>query len=505
VLQPDGKLLLTGTFTRVNGELHNSLVRLNQDGSLDSAFEAGFGPVEVNTSPSYANQLTVLAVFLNGHIVVNVVDHIADIVSILALDEDGKFDTSFTPTKVSGEFCCDSVLGATTQDGKILIFGRWIQGLLRLGFNGGVDDAFRPNFQVPANPDLGTNTTGRIQAVLTQADGRLIVAGDFSSVNGIARSYIARLNPDGSLDPSFKADLLRPFDGTLTILSDGSILVLSADDFVEFDGDGQVKNRFTPARPIDNSAFGQFSGRFALQSEVPKRILLLSFAYGVNDVEVGFGGLARVLLEGVAISSFQIMGETTDVGNRFREDIFAIDGNDSPYFEFVVQRLGETTGPATVKFTTSDGTAKAGVDYVAQAGTLNFASFETEKLVQVPLTGLTNRESRVFFVSLSEATGATLSGQPPVPVMILGKDLIPGKITPLRMPNGGVALIFGELSFESSSLVEVSSDLNTWLPSTGYRFQSGFNGFYNAVVWIDNHSRFDSPRFYRVREYQYQP
>lgn len=188
----------------------------------------------------------------------------------------------------------------------------------------------------------------------------------------------------------------------------------------------------------------------------------------------------RVLLEG-ATSAFQISGwGSIDETEHETEHSFELD----------VQRLGETTGPATVKFTTSDGTAKAGVDYVAQAVTLNFAQFETEKLVRVTLTGLTKREFRVLFVSLSEATGATLIGQPPVPLMISGKALPPGKITPLGMPNGGVALIF---NLESSYLVEVSSDLNTWLPYTGY-LTSG--------VWIDNHSRFDSPRFYRVRENQ---
>jgi len=331
------------------------------------------------------------------------------------------------------------------------------------------------------------------------------VAGDFTSVNGTARSYIARLNPDGSLDPGFKAELRRPFQGfqaTASILSDGSILVLSADDFVEFDGDGQVKRRFTVPRLASGCLCGDF-GRFALQNEAPKRILLLGVGYvnGVNGVSLDF---ARVLLEGAATSAFQIMAGTSEGTQRFfSEGAFAIYGNDNPsYFEFVVQRVGETTAPATVKITTSDGTAKADVDYVTQAGTLNFAPYETEKLVRVPLIGLANRESRVFFVNLSEATGATLSGQPPVPVMIIGKALPPGKITPLRIPNGGVALIFGELSFESSSLVEVSSDLKTWLPAAGYRFRGGGVREDNTVVWIDNHSRFDSPRFYRVREYR---
>ena len=83
---------------------------------------------------------------------------------------------------------------------------------------------------------------------------------------------------------------------------------------------------------------------------------------------------------------------------------------------------------------------------------------KTEKLVRIPLLVLANRESRVFFVSLSEATGATLSWQPPVPVLIVGRALIPGKITPLRTPNEDIALIFDEpyFQFESSAaLVEV--------------------------------------------------
>ena len=193
-----------------------------------------------------------------------------------------------------------------------------------------------------------------------------------------------------------------------------------------------------------------------------KRILLLnSCPVELNGVGVG---LARVLLEGPS-SAFQIGT------SRFNGASFIV-GERERSFEFTVQRVGETLVPATVKFTTSAGTARAGIDYVAQAGILNFAPFETEKSVTVPLTGLLNHESRVFFVSLSEAIGASLSGQPPVPVIIAGKPLVPGKITPLRLPDGGIALIFGELlfEFESHSLIEVSSDLKTWLPSTGYRF-----------------------------------
>jgi len=155
-----------------------------------------------------------------------------------------------------------------------------------------------------------------------------------------------------------------------------------------------------------------------------------------------------------------------------------------------------------VRLSTADGSAKAGVDYLPQTEGLNFAPFETEKHVPLRLTGITNRDSRVFFLSLRDPTGAALSEQPPFPILIGGIALPPGKITPLRMPNGGVALVFGELPFQSessSSLVEVSADMKTWLPSAGYRMAYDWKSG-PAVVWIDNHSRFEVPRFYRVRE-----
>ena len=43
VLQPDGKILIGGYVGSVNGVPLRSIARLNQNGSLDSAFDAGFG------------------------------------------------------------------------------------------------------------------------------------------------------------------------------------------------------------------------------------------------------------------------------------------------------------------------------------------------------------------------------------------------------------------------------------------------------------------------------
>src|SRR5437867_10959971 len=46
-VQPDGKILVGGTFTEVNGAARRRLARFKRDGRLDSTFDPGPGPVSV--------------------------------------------------------------------------------------------------------------------------------------------------------------------------------------------------------------------------------------------------------------------------------------------------------------------------------------------------------------------------------------------------------------------------------------------------------------------------
>ncbi|MCW1921278.1 choice-of-anchor D domain-containing protein [Luteolibacter arcticus] len=81
-------------------------------------------------------------------------------------------------------------------------------------------------FAVPGDPDgLDANVTGTtVQVAVTQADGKILLGGNFSSVHGVARSHIARLNADGTLDAGFdpKAnDEVR----CIALQDDGKILI----------------------------------------------------------------------------------------------------------------------------------------------------------------------------------------------------------------------------------------------------------------------------------------
>jgi len=58
-----------------------------------------------------------------------------------------------------------------------------------------------------ALPDLGLmDVRGRVLAIAVQADGKVVIGGEFTLVNGVRRNNIARLNADGTLDTGWDPD-----------------------------------------------------------------------------------------------------------------------------------------------------------------------------------------------------------------------------------------------------------------------------------------------------------
>src|SRR5947207_2083100 len=53
--------------------------------------------------------------------------------------------------------------------------------------------------------DAGSGVNDEVTRMALQPDGKLIVAGSFTTVSGLSRGNLARLNPDGSGDATFDA------------------------------------------------------------------------------------------------------------------------------------------------------------------------------------------------------------------------------------------------------------------------------------------------------------
>ena len=87
-------------------------------------------------------------------------------------------------------------------EGRILIGGLFttVNGtnrnyIARLNFDGNIDPTFSP----------GGGADNPIYALARQADGRILIGGDFTAFNGVPRNFIARLKPNGVLDATFSA------------------------------------------------------------------------------------------------------------------------------------------------------------------------------------------------------------------------------------------------------------------------------------------------------------
>jgi len=194
-VQSDGKVVIGGSFTRVGGVARNGIARLDADGSVDGNFD----PEGVDVS---TGTVTTLAVESNGKIVIGGSFTAVDAHTrnyIARLNADGTVDVSFSPATSANTD--DYVLALAVQgDGKVImgygdnnpITGATSSGVARLNADGSADASF--------NTGTGVNGTG-VDALAFQADGKVVIGGFFTSVNGTGRNAVARLygDPRGSL------------------------------------------------------------------------------------------------------------------------------------------------------------------------------------------------------------------------------------------------------------------------------------------------------------------
>jgi uncharacterized delta-60 repeat protein/uncharacterized repeat protein (TIGR02543 family) len=184
-VQPDGKIIITGLFSSYNGTARGKIARINVDGSLDTDFNPGSG---ANNSPNWIHVLE------NGQILIAGGDFSTyngtSTGRIARINTDGSLDITFN----SGGAGANSIIycGAVQSDGKILIGGLFSayngtarNRLARLNSDGTLDTSF----------DLGAGPNEAISVITVQSDGKILIGGGFTSYDGTARSYVARLHP----------------------------------------------------------------------------------------------------------------------------------------------------------------------------------------------------------------------------------------------------------------------------------------------------------------------
>ncbi len=259
LLLPDDKILISGAFTEVGGQPHRFVARLNADGRLDASFNPDLSGLSVGVNQMLRQK--------SGKIVVDSA-HIASTglsYSLLSrLNTDGSLDKSFE-TSVDASFLGtlrlqsdDKIIvagavnklvdftrydyyrlgrlnadgttdnsfraAAETRDGHVffpadvlilpddrIVTGGSIDGdddldtgyVLRYSADGVLDTDFKVTVTGPASPENNTNVN--VSGLARQKDGKILLCGEFTAVNGVPNQAVARLNTDGTTDTAFSA------------------------------------------------------------------------------------------------------------------------------------------------------------------------------------------------------------------------------------------------------------------------------------------------------------
>ncbi|OON70702.1 hypothetical protein B0919_01415 [Hymenobacter sp. CRA2] len=203
--QTDGRLLIGGNFTEVNGWFSPQVARLWPSGEVDTTFQApadGLGTGVLNT----------LALDASGRVLLG--GRFQTVggqprVGVARLSSTGQLDAAFLPPALSGLSSAAEVQTLGLQpDGEVLLGGSFaLTGpsttrfhLIRLHDTGALDAGFTA--AVPRS--------GQVGALLLQPTGEVVVGGNFYN-NRL--ELIRRLRADGTLDPTFQTVLADPVMG----------------------------------------------------------------------------------------------------------------------------------------------------------------------------------------------------------------------------------------------------------------------------------------------------
>jgi uncharacterized delta-60 repeat protein len=148
------------------------LVRLNANGIRDTNFNTSIGQpgsLVASVAPQADGKLLIGGAF-------NITVNGTNSYGLARLNSKGSLDNSFSPA-VGGYPI------ALQPDGKVLV-----GGYARLNADGSLDSSFNP----------GTGAYGIARSITLQSDGKVLVGGNFTTIKGVSRPYVARLYGDSA-------------------------------------------------------------------------------------------------------------------------------------------------------------------------------------------------------------------------------------------------------------------------------------------------------------------
>jgi len=313
IVQPDGKILVSGSFDSVNGVPNKFLARLNADGSTDTSFASTIGGragafalqndgkivaasgntvVRLNADssrdPSFVFQepppgtyksVSTVLIQPDGKIIVSGLYSLFQAAYTERLTSDGQLDQSYP-------FLEGSAIALDSKGRLLFSAGGFGYNLERRKLDGSRDPTFTEQSTLEGALDI-----------VEQLDGRLVIAGDFFPSPGA----VGRLMPDGGTDETFDVGIgltsIGAVEISATLLPSGKIVVYG--DFNYFDqvprdrlavlnGDGTVDEGFD-AGDLLSADFRNYDVRTVV-GQPDGEILVVAYGYGQNLVRLDSSG-----------------------------------------------------------------------------------------------------------------------------------------------------------------------------------------------------------------------
>jgi uncharacterized delta-60 repeat protein len=294
--QPDGKLLIAGSFTTVGGFSSPYVARIGTDGHVDTTFVSGLNTV--------ASSAGAIAVQPDGKIVVGGgVLWSGSSSTLVRLNSNGSVDYYFSVLTSNWiqAIRMQTISGVT----KILVAGDFssVNGittyahLVRLNLSGSIDTSFTP-----------APTNDRVLALLVNPDNSIFIGGMFTTVGGLSQKCVAKLTSSGSLDSSMTFGT-GASTAVRSIATDASGRLYLAGDFVSINSVSSLRvARYSSisAGTIDtafssNLGTGPNASVYRLQLENNGSIVIVGAFTSINSVTRG--RVARLLNTGVLDTS----------------------------------------------------------------------------------------------------------------------------------------------------------------------------------------------------------
>ena len=406
-LQPDGRVVIVGTFSQANGVSRNCIARLNGDGTLDTSFDPGAG---TNIGPNDGGGSGITSV---------------------AIQPDGKL-------LVGGTF---DIYNGTTRN-----------GVARVNGDGTLDTSFDPG----AGPGTTFGGSG-VNDLALQSNGRVIIVGGFTNVGGVTRNRIAGLmgdffvawadgdSADKTISLPIVNDLLDESDETATLTlepTSGAASLGAQPSLTLTIVDNDTPPAFTSALPPATAptrilythnftASGAPAATFAVTAGALPPGLTLSpsgFLTGTPTAVGTYSDITVTASNGVAPAATQTFGITVLDGGilKLASPTYTVGESDGSV-TVTVQRTGGSAGTTEVNYSTASGTAGGSSDFTQSSGKLTFADGETSKTVAVPITDdPVNERDETFTFNLGAVTGSATLGTPTAAgVTITNDDPLP--------------------------------------------------------------------------------